>query len=248
MSLASISALLDKAAIEFGAAQDTLAAARQALETEMPLMITCGGIGPTATPGVIVTVVGGGGTPENGFGSEGYFLAGEEVAATNFFSSAYDAQYHTANGIEVPDEDINYAPQLTAAIVDLLEQENTIVLDGSFTATGTSSTFGLTCDEDTYFQAVVDQFGAYYIENSAQVGVDGPLTAGRYRVVVTKTDGSVSISVNGGAVITDVGDAMPHDPIATVVLNARSGGKITEFTIMSPVTDGAEMMALSALT
>jgi hypothetical protein len=59
-----------------------------------------------ANAGLTYTSVGvvPGDTPENGQLGSQYFLDGEEVAPTTFYSSAYDAQYHTSEGVVVPAE------------------------------------------------------------------------------------------------------------------------------------------------
>lgn len=191
-----------------------------------------------------VTVVGGGGTPENGFGSEGYFLDGEEVAATSFFSTAYDAQYHTAEGIVVPQE-AQYAPQLASFLVDLLEQPHTFVLDATLPH-ALSNLVSLQCDEAVYFETVIDTSTVAYFDNTAEVyAIDPTIIPGRYKVAVTRTEGSVSVSLNGGAVIVDEADSVGV-AMTTVVLAVRDGATCHEFTILEPVAD-VDLPALSEL-
>lgn len=208
------------------------------------------GVSPGFDSGNAVTVIGGGGAPENGFGSSGYFLNGDEVAQTAFFSSAYDSQYHTAEGIVVPDE-VNYSPQLASELVALLEQPFTVVLDGEIIASGVTSQFRLMVDEAVYFEVGFDESSFYYSDNtdyigSVDMGIGEPLAIGRWRVALTKTDGAASISVNGGAVFNRDADSLPYS-ITTAILTVKNGASVSEFTIMAP-QDDADLSALSALT
>lgn len=198
-----------------------------------------------------VTVVVGG--PENGMNGENFFLSGEEVAPTTFFSSAYDAQYHSAEGMAVPDNDTQYAPQLAAEVVDLMKQPHTFVLDGEIIDSALNSQFYLRVDSTVYFEFYCDEGGLYFVDGNFEagggdVGISEPLTPGRYRMAVTRTNGSVAISVNGGSVFTAEGDPLPYAEIGTAILGLWNGSKIREFTIHTTPKDNAELPTLSALT
>ena len=198
-----------------------------------------------------VSVVGGGGPIENCFGSEGLFLDGEEMASTTFVSSAYDPQYHTAQGIVVPDADIYYAPQLSQHLRDLLAQPFTLILDGEFSASDDSSIFGMKIDEAVYLEINASQLALLVSDNTGYfnataLGATSPPPVGRYRFAVTKTNGSIDASVNGLPAVTVEGDDMPYEAINTAILEVRYGAKITEFTIMTPQS-AVDLPALSAL-
>lgn len=202
---------------------------------QQPLYATAGSGSHQQIMGVVV--IGGGGTPENGFGSEGFFLSGEEVEPTAFLSSGYDVQYHTAEGMTGPEGDY-YAPQFSAAVRALLEAPCTVVFDVTFTDTDSGSKGYLLCDDGTtYLEVTISEF-ALYSDNEALLNdeLGAPLVPGRYKMAFTRTEEAVSVSINGGTVVTDGAD--PLTPMTTVVLGCGGEGTVIhEFTILDPVAD-----------
>lgn len=193
------------------------------------------------------TVVGGGGNPDNGFGSEGFFLSGEEVQPTSFLSSGYNAANHTAEGMIGNPEGGFYAPQLSQAVRDLLSAPCTIVIDATFAA---ATRCYLLCDDGTnYFEigidntmAVLDNTGAI---GHTDLGFGGLVPAGRHKIAVTRTEGNIAASADGGAFHAVAGDSLAA--FGTTVLGVGSDESIIhEFTIL-PAQDNADLPALSDL-
>lgn len=209
----------------------------------MPGMLGIG-LGIASASGGSVNIIPGD-NPQNGMSGADFFLDGSQVAPTSFFSSAYDAQYHTANGIEVPDG-VSYSPQLAAEIVALFEQPYTVVLDGTINSPDSGISRVMVMTDNTVFFEVDIQVGfAGYNDGSDSVGqtIAAP---GRYRFAWTHDENGVLLSINGGAVMPyTTGDPL-GDITGAVILGVREDSVCHEFTIYTtPVTDEAALQALS---
>lgn len=195
-----------------------------------------------------MSVVGGPDAAASGdFSSQQYFLAGDEIAVTSFFSSGYDAQYHTMNGVEVSDEAVLYAPQLAPELVALLEQPYTVLLRGIVRDTGggfSSSRVYLLTDNDIYFEAQIQGDLNGYFDGSDAI-TEAASGYGEYCMVWTHTVNGVSLSVNGNTVQTYPSADALGDITGALVLGVRKA-ICTEFTIYPP-QDDIDLPSLSAL-
>lgn len=191
-----------------------------------------------------VSVIGG---PDNGMNGENFFLSGEEVAPTVFLSSGYDPQYHTVEGMTSPDGNF-YAPQLSAGVRSLLQAPCTVVLDSTFPSTDSPFKTYILCDAGGTYLEVILASAIFYGDNTASLNPElgAPLSIGRHKIAFTRTEGSVSISVDGGTVVVAEADSLTS--MSTVVLGVGGiGTTIHEFTIYaSPIADGG-LPTLSAL-
>lgn len=189
-----------------------------------------------------MTIVGGG--AENGMSGSDFFLSGDAVAATSFFSSGYEPENHTADGM-VGNESGAYAPQLDPAVVTLLESPCTIVLDVNFTGAGKGYIF---CDGAVYLEIQIGAGLLFMSDNTAFHSE--AIAAGRHKLALTRGDGAWSWSFDGGAVSTATSDALAA--MGTVVLGVNGDTvpedtHITEFTIYTTPQDDADLPGLSSL-
>lgn len=190
-----------------------------------------------------------GNTPANGMSGPDFFLSGSEVPAASFLVSDYDPAQHDADGMH--GTDTGYAPVLAPAVVDLLNQPGTIILDALIPEIANTGCQAKLLSDNPWLLIELDyglnaEDDNAYIDASA-IGV-APLADGRYRLALTRlAGGSWSASCNGNPVATGTGDnPLPTLEIVTLVAKGVAA-TIIEFTVGSPVAD-ADLPALSALS
>lgn len=190
-----------------------------------------------------------GDVPANGLIGSQFFLAGEEVEPTSFLSSGYNPANHSADGITSTEEGNQYYPQLAEAVVDLITAPCTIVMQGTFSADGICR---LKSDNAVYFIIELSAFLTVQDNNATisrpELGLAAPTPPGEYRIAVTRTEGQLKASVNGGAVRTEAGDGLyPADGAVVLGVNGP-GNVIGAFDILTdPVTVDADLQALSTI-